>query len=66
MKALLESYRIHCNALTNRISELNLQLQTAKTQTEADLLNSRKRLLQTERMEMLDAIHKMLPYTRRD
>ncbi len=64
MQAILESYRISCNQLTIRISELTQQMHTAKTQTEYDLLNSRKRLLQTERLELLRDMQTMMPYVR--
>lgn len=64
MKALLESYRISCNQLTIRIFELTEQMHSAKTQTEYDLLNSRKRLLQTERLELLQDMQTMMPYVR--
>lgn len=52
------------NQLTIRISELTQQMHTAKTQTEYDLLNSRKRLLQTERLELLRDMQTMMPYVR--
>lgn len=64
MQTILESYRISCNQLTIRISELTQQMHTAKTQTEYDLLNSRKRLLQTERLELLRDMQTMMPYVR--
>lgn len=64
MQAILESYRISCNQLTVRISELTKQMHSAKTQTEYDLLNSRKRLLQTERLELLQDMQTMMPYVR--
>lgn len=64
MQAILESYRISCNQLTIRISELTEQMHIAKTQTEYDLLNSRKRLLQTERLELLRDMQAMMPYVR--
>ena len=64
MQVILESYRISCNQLTIRISELTQQMHTAKTQTEYDLLNSRKRLLQTERLELLRDMQTMMPYVR--
>lgn len=64
MQTMLESYRISCNQLTIRISELTQQMHTAKTQTECDLLNSRKRLLQTERLELLRDMQTMMPYVR--
>lgn len=64
MQTMLESYRISCNQLTIRISELTQQMHTAKTQTEYDLLNSRKRLLQTERLELLRDMQTMMPYVR--
>ena len=64
MQAILESYRISCNQLTIRISELTEQMHSAKTQTEYDLLNSRKLLLQTERLELLQDMQTMMPYVR--
>ena len=59
MNAMLESYRNSCNQLTIRISELSQQIQT-----EADCLNSRKHLLQTERLELLRDMQDMQPYVR--
>lgn len=64
MQAILESYRISCNQLTIRISELTQQMHSTKTKTEYDLLNSRKRLLQTERLELLQDMQTMMPYIR--
>lgn len=64
MQAILESYRISCNQLTIRISELTQQMHFTKTKTEYDLLNSRKRLLQTERLELLQDMQTMMPYIR--
>ena len=50
--------------LTIRISELSEQIQQARSETEAALLNSRKRLLQTERLELLRDMQDMQPYVR--
>lgn len=64
MNAMLEAYRNSCNQLTIRISELSKQIQQARSETEAALLNSRKRLLQTERLELLRDMQDMQPYVR--
>ena len=64
MNAMLEAYRNSCNQLTIRISELSEQIQQARSETEAALLNSRKRLLQTERLELLRDMQDMQPYVR--
>ena len=64
MNAMLESYRNSCNQLTIRISELSQQIQQTCSQTEADYLNSRKHLLQTERLELLRDMQDMQPYVR--
>lgn len=64
MNAMLEAYRTSCNQLTIRISELSEQIQQARSETEAALLNSRKRLLQTERLELLRDMQDMQPYVR--
>ena len=64
MNAMLESYRNSCNQLTIRISELSQQIQQTCSQTEADCLNSRKHLLQTERLELLRDMQDMQPYER--
>lgn len=64
MNAMLESYRNSCNQLTIRISELSQQIQQTCSQTEADCLNSRKHLLQTERLELLRDMQDMQPYVR--
>ncbi|MCI5553361.1 MAG: hypothetical protein MR378_00440 [Ruminococcus sp.] len=64
MNAMLEAYRNSCNQLTIRISELSEQIQQAQSETEAALLNSRKRLLQTERLELLRDMQDMQPYVR--
>lgn len=64
MNAMLEAYRNSCNQLTIRISELSEQIQQARSETEAALLNSRKRLLQTERLELLRDMQDMHPYVR--
>lgn len=64
MNAMLEAYRTNCNQLTIRISELSEQIQQARSETEAALLNSRKRLLQTERLELLRDMQDMQPYVR--
>lgn len=64
MNAMLETYRTSCNQLTIRISELSEQIQQARSETEAALLNSRKRLLQTERLELLRDMQDMQPYVR--
>ena len=64
MNAMLEAYRNSCNQLTIRISELSEQIQQARSETEAALLNSRKRLLQTERLELLWDMQDMQPYVR--
>ncbi len=66
MQAILESYRISCNQLTIRISELTEQMHSTKTQNEYDQLNSRKRLLQTERLELLQDMQTMMPYIREE
>lgn len=66
MNAMLEAYRNSCNQLTIRISELSEQIQQARSETEAALLNSRKRLLQTERLELLRDMQDMQPYVRRN
>ena len=60
MNAMLESYRNSCI----RISELSQQIQQTCSQTEADCLNSRKHLLQTERLELLRDMQDMQPYVR--
>ena len=57
MNAMLESYRNSCNQLTQ-------QIQQTCSQTEADCLNSRKHLLQTERLELLRDMQDMQPYVR--
>lgn len=64
MNAMLEAYRNSYNQLTIRISELSEQIQQARSETEAALLNSRKRLLQTERLELLRDMQDMQPYVR--
>ena len=64
MNAMLEAYRNSCNQLTIRISELSEQIQQARSEAEAALLNSRKRLLQTERLELLRDMQDMQPYVR--
>lgn len=64
MNAMLEAYRNSCNQLTIRISELSQQIQQTCSQTEADCLNSRKHLLQTERLELLRDMQDMQPYVR--
>lgn len=64
MNAMLEAYRNSCNQLTIRISELSEQIQQARSETEAALLNSRKRLLQTEHLELLRDMQDMQPYVR--
>ncbi len=64
MNTMLEAYRNSCNQLTIRISELSEQIQQARSETEAALLNSRKRLLQTERLELLRDMQDMQPYVR--
>ena len=64
MNAMLAAYRNSCNQLTIRISELSEQIQQARSETEAALLNSRKRLLQTERLELLRDMQDMQPYVR--
>lgn len=64
MNAMLEAYRNSCNQLTIRISELSEQIQQAQSETEAALLNSRKRLLQTERLELLRDMQDMQSYVR--
>lgn len=66
MNAMLEAYRNSCNQLTIRISELSEQIQQARSETEAALLNSRKHLLQTERLELLRDMQDMQPYVRGD
>ena len=66
MQAILESYRISCNQLTIRISELTEQMHSTNTQNEYDQLNSRKRLLQTERLELLQDMQTMMPYIREE
>ncbi|MDO4156317.1 MAG: hypothetical protein Q4D37_06020 [Oscillospiraceae bacterium] len=66
MQAILESYRISCNQLTIRISELTEQMHSTKTQNEYDQLNSRKHLLQTERLELLQDMQTMMPYIREE
>ena len=64
MNAMLEAYRNSCTQLTIRISELSEQIQQAQSETEAALLNSRKRLLQTERLELLRDMQDMQSYVR--
>lgn len=64
MNAMLEAYRNSCNQLTIRISELSQQIQQTCSQTEADCLNHRKHLLQTERLELLRDMQDMQPYVR--
>ena len=64
MNAMLEAYRNSCNQLTIRISELSQQIQQTCSQTEAHCLNSRKHLLQTERLELLRDMQDMQPYIR--
>lgn len=64
MNAMLEAYRNSCNQLTIRISELSEQIQQARSETEVALLNSRKHLLQTERLELLRDMQDMQPYVR--
>ena len=64
MNAMLEAYRNSCNQLTIRISELSQQIQQTCSQTEADCLNNRKHLLQTERLELLRDMQDMQPYVR--
>lgn len=64
MNALLETYRISCNQLTIRISELSEQIQQTCSQPEIDSLNHRKQLLQTERLELLRDMQDMQPYVR--
>lgn len=66
MNAMLEAYRNSCNQLTIRISELSQQIEQTCSQTEADCLNSRKHLLQTERLELLRDMQDMQPYIRGD
>ena len=62
MNAMLEAYRNSCNQLTIRISELSQQIQQTCSQTEADCLNHRKHLLQTERLELLRDMQDMQPH----
>lgn len=64
MNTMLEAYRNSCNQLTIRISELSQQIEQTCSQTEADCLNSRKHLLQTERLELLRDMQDMQPYVR--
>ena len=61
---MLEAYRNSCNQLTIRISELSQQIEQTCSQTEADCLNHRKHLLQTERLELLRDMQDMQPYVR--
>lgn len=62
MHTILEAYRVSCNQITVRITELSLLMKAAQTQSEYDALSSRKQLLLTERLELLEDMQAMKPY----
>ncbi len=62
MKALMDNYRISCNLLTERIEEINRQINSDVTAMRYKELSARRRALREERLDILNIMKGLQEY----